>query len=207
MTYVTRTRIQVPVTSIHEFHAYLQASDEVLARIPGFQLRRMLRSLGYPMQHQGLWYWDSAEAAETASLGSLWQDFLKGNPVPGTVTSIEAYEAVVDVGEGNPGVTQVGLAELERNPEIPHAEFVQVRDELFRLLQKHEPKLVRSRLLRFLGGGGRYLAVHAFTDESEMAMADIPEMAAFYEQYPNSRYLTASPVAEWFTPVRVLVPA
>ena len=119
----------------------------------------------------------------------------------------DLHGAGVDVGEGNPGPTRVGLAELSRNPEIPHAELAQVRDEIFRLLQKHEPRLVCSRLLRLLGGGGRYLAVHVSTGELERELSAIPEVAAFYEQNPNSRYLMAPPVAEWFAPVRVLVPA
>jgi hypothetical protein len=206
MTYVVRTRTQVPVTSINQFLSYIQASDEVLARASGFQVRRVLRSLGYPTQYQSLWFWDSSEAAETFALGSVWQDFLGGTPVPGTVTSIEAYEVVVDVGEGSADVTRVGLAELTRGSEVDHAEFVRVRDELFRLMQRHEPRLVRSRLLRFLGGADRYLAVHASTRELDREFGAIPELAAFYEQYPNSRYLTAPPSAEWFTPARVLVP-
>jgi hypothetical protein len=62
-------------------------------------------------------------------------------------------------------------------------------------------------LLRLLGGGGRDLAIHAATATPDPDALARPEIAAFYEKYPNSRYLRSEPVIEFFAPARVAVPA
>lgn len=205
--YAVKSVFQVSPTDRESFVAAMRQQQDYLEKQPGFHVRRTLRSRGYRDKYTTLTYWESAAAAEAVVFGTDYLEIARSTASVGAKRFgfVEAFDVMVDLGrEAASGeVTEVVLAELAMAPAVREADFAKVREDLFRVLQAHEPALVRSRLLRFLGGGGRYIAVHAFTGQqrSVIELQELPEVAAFYRQYPNSTYLKSEPAAESFTPV------
>lgn len=212
--YALKVQSNVPPIFREAYAARLRATFDFQARMPGFREARNLQSLGYPTRYTTLAYYDSREAVDAIYYSKEFREVTLATPLEGVtvIGTAEAFEVEIDVTApgGTSDITQVALAELQVAPGIPEAEFVKVRSELFPLLQRHDTNLRRSRLLRFLGGGGRYVAVHANSGATDLpTLRTMPEVAAFYARYPDTKYLSAPPAAELFRPSGILarVPA
>lgn len=214
--YATRVDLMVAFGKAAAFEERSAQQLDLIQPQPGFQARRLLNSLGCPARYTVLSFWDSREAARDAVRSTAIQKFVEANPVPDWVTMtrpVEAYEQVHTI-EGQasaPGQVpgQAVLIDWTLNPGIENAEaFEQSRKEIFELHRQHNPGLLRHRLLRYLGGGGRYLVVNATTGrEAMLAAFKHPEIQPYAQAHPHSAYAPAAPTIDVCEPVRVAVPA
>jgi heme-degrading monooxygenase HmoA len=214
--YATRLDVMVAFGKATAFEERAARQLEVVQTQSGFQARRLLNSLGCPARYTLLSFWDSREAAREAVRSAATQKFIEANPVPDWATivrPVEAYEEVHTI-EGQasaPGQVpaQVALIDWTLNPGVENAEaFEQSRKEFFELHRQHNPGLLRHRLLRYLGGGGRYLVVNATTGrEAMLAAFRHPEIKRYIDAHPTSAYASTPPTFDACEPVRVAVPA
>jgi heme-degrading monooxygenase HmoA len=210
--YATRVDVMVAAGKAGAFEERAAWMNEAMERLDGFQVRRVLNSLGCPAKYTLLAFWENREAARAGVRGAVMQAYFEANPIPewGTIIRpVEAYEEVHLI-EGQTQVDtpgQVTLVEWTLNPGWQTAEaFEQSRKDLFELQRQHNPGLLRHRLLRYLGGPGRYLALNAVTDwEAMLAAFRHPEIQRFNEDHPATNYAATPPAIEHFEPVRVAV--
>jgi heme-degrading monooxygenase HmoA len=214
--YATRVDIMVAFGKAEAFEERANRQLDVIQTQPGFQARRLLNSLGCPAKYIQVTYWDSREAAREAVRSAATLSFLEANPPVEWATlvrPVEAYEEVHTI-EGQssaPGQApaQVTLIDWTLNPGIENAEaFERSRKAIFEQHRQHNPGLLRHRLLRYLGGGGRYLVVNATTGrEAMLAAFKHPEIQPVLAAHPASAYASTPPTMEVCEPVRVAVPA
>jgi heme-degrading monooxygenase HmoA len=212
--YATRSEGTVAAGKAAAYEERVARQADVLQRLPGFQARRVLNSLGCPTKYTVINFWESREAARSGMRSAPIQAFLEADPPPSWFTltrPVEAFEQVHTIEGQAQGQTpgQVTLIDwtLHRGLETAEA-FEQSRRELFELHRQHNPGLVRHRLLRYLGGPGRYLAINAVTGrEAMLAAFRQPDIQRYLREHPETAYALAPSVVESFEPVRVAVPA
>jgi quinol monooxygenase YgiN len=212
--YATRIDVMVGMGKAGAFEERTARLTDVMEKLDGFLARRVLNSLGCPAKYTLLAFWEGREKALASARSAAMQAFVEANPIPDWATlvrPVEAYEQVHLV-EGQaqadtPG--QVTLIEWTLHPGLETSEaFEQSRKEIFELHRQHNPGLLRHRLLRYLGGPGRYLVLNAVTDREAMIAAfRNPEIRRSIDEHPATKYAPAPPVVEHFEPVRVAVPA
>jgi heme-degrading monooxygenase HmoA len=211
--YATRVEVMVAAGKAGAFEERATRMNEAMEKLDGFQVRRVLNSLGCPAKYTMLAFWESREAARTGMRSAPMQAYFEANPMPewGTIIRpVEAYEEVHLIEGQAQGDTpgQVTLIEWTLLPGWQTAEaFEQSRKDLFELQRQHHPGLLRHRLLRYLGGPGRYLVLNAVTSrEAMLAAFRQPEIQQFNEEHPATKYAATPPAVEHFEPIRVAVP-
>lgn len=211
--YATRIDVMVGMGKAGAFEERTARLTEAMEKLDGFQVRRVLNSLGCPAKYTLFAFWESREKARAAARDAATQSFIEANPISAWATpmrAVEAYEQVHLVeGETQADIPgQVTLIEWTLHPGLETSEaFEQSRKDLFEIQRQHNPGFLRHRLLRYLGGPGRYLVLNAVTNRDAMATAfRNPEIRRFIDEHPTSKYAPASPVVEHFEPLRVAVP-
>jgi heme-degrading monooxygenase HmoA len=209
--YATRQSIMVAPGKFDAVEARIKGISALQQAQPGFNVRRVLQSLGYPAKITILTYWDSRDAARAAIRSRAFTDWLAANPADGLTTSsipVEAYDVVHEVTgsaatDKTPG--HVTLVEWTLNPGLANAEaFEQSRRDAFALQVRHNPGFIRHRLLRFLGSPGRYLVINANVSLDALREAmRVPDIARFTEAHPASTYAATPPVIEAYEPLRI----
>jgi heme-degrading monooxygenase HmoA len=211
--YATRIEGTVAAGKAVAHEERVARQTEVLQRLPGFQARRVLSSLGCPAKYTMITFWESREAARSGMRSAPIQASFEADPTPIWLTltrPVEAFEQIHSIEGQAVGQTpgQVTLVEwtLHRGLETAEA-FEQSRRELFELHRQHNPGLVRHRLLRYLGGPGRYLVINAVTGrEAMLAAFRQPDIQRYLREHPETVYAPAPSMVESFEPVRVAVP-
>lgn len=211
MTYVTRQEVELQGLRFGEFEERQGRLNEVFRTIAGFEARRVLRSLGYPAHYTILGYWQSFAAADAAARGERLGGWFEQNPQPAWATAVrptEAYEQVHEVAGSRAAGAVPGFVRMNDWTFTNAAVFAASRKELSEFFAQNADGFLRHRLLRFLGGGGRYLVLYAWTSlDASDAGHRIPQAQAILAKTPVSSYANAPSVTAEYAPVPVSVPA
>jgi heme-degrading monooxygenase HmoA len=211
MTYVTRQEVELQGLRFGEFEARQGRLNEVFQTIAGFEARRVLRSLGYPARYTVLGYWQSFAAADAAARGATLRGWFEQHPQPAWVAAVrptEAYEQVHEVAGRTTAGTVPGFVRLNDWTFTNAGAFASSRRELSEFFAQNAEGFFHHRLLRFLGGGGRYLVLYAWTSlEASDAAHRMPEVQAILAKTPMSMYANAPSTTAEYAPVPVTVPA
>jgi quinol monooxygenase YgiN len=213
--YVTRQEVEIQGLHIDEFETRTAQLTEAMQKLSGFEARRVLRSQGHPTRYTILGYWQSFDTADAAFRGEAMKSWFEQNPQPSWATSLrspEAYEQVHEiVAAGAQGTTpgHINLVDWTLNPGPGNGPaFEASRKEIFTVHQQQSQGFLRHRLLRFLGGGGRYLVVNAWTSqEAALAAFQSPASQAIIQKYPAGTFASAPTVINTYRPMRVPVTA
>jgi heme-degrading monooxygenase HmoA len=211
MTYVTRQEVELQGLRFDEFEERQGQVNEVFRAHAGFEERRVLRSLGYPARYTLLTYWQSFAEADAAARGATLRGWFEQNPQPAWAAAlgpVEAYEKVHEVAGRGAAVTVPGLVRLNDWTFTNPAVFAASRKELSEFFAQNAEGFLRHRLLRFLGGGGRYLVIYAWTSlEAADAAHHTSEAQAILAKTPAALYATSPSSTAEYAPVTVAVPA
>lgn len=211
MTYVTRQEVELQGLHFDEFEERQRRLNEVFQTIAGFEARQVLRSLGYPARYAVLSDWQDFAAADAAARGQTLRGWFEQHPQPAWATAVrpvEAYEQVHEVAGRSAAGTVPGFVRLNdwtfTNPGV----FAASRTELSEFFAQHTEGFIRHRLLRFLGGGGRYLVLYAWTSlEASDAAHHTAQAQAILGKTPASAYANAPSTTAEYAPALVAVSA
>ncbi len=203
--YVTRTDITVAIFRADEYLAWSQKYSDTSKAIKGFQRRTVANALGYPAQYSIFNRWESRAAARDGINGPEMQAFVKANPADGVFSlmrPVMAYEIVVAVADPPRVGGYTWLSEWTIDDGKATA-FEQSRQEMFEVGVKIGNGFVGGRLLRFLGGGDRYLLGWQYNSWEEVrAVSAMPEVRAWFDAHPRANYASAAPVGQAFEVVQ-----
>jgi hypothetical protein len=192
--YIVRSEGMVTPGRRAEYTAWLDRLFEFLQGRPGLQAVTVTNSAGYPGKFTGITRWDTKSAFLTMIGSAGWAQFLEHNPTEVLIAPtrpVDAWEAIqFQRGPANLGTLISAEVALDQRPGVTRA-FEQRCRTLLDLVQQHGRGVVVTTLLRFLGGGGRYLVGYGFiTAEDAQATFEHPEIARFRAENPLSAFTT-----------------
>jgi len=207
--YVTRIDVMASLARIADYEAWTKKYGDFLKTQKGFQRRVVANSYGYPTKYTALTRWESREAGRAWIKSPNLQTFLKANPIDGLFTAtrpIEDYEVVISVGDPAPaGSLRLVEWNLDNRPGNAEA-FESARKELFELARKQAKGFVLGRLLKFMGGGVKYLVFLLYKDrDSDLAFVNSPEFRQFFLVHRGSDYSSTPAVVETFEVVHQIL--
>jgi heme-degrading monooxygenase HmoA len=139
------------------------------------------------------------------------RDWFEQNPQPSWATAVrpvEAYEQVHEVASSSAAGTVPGFVRLNDWTFTNADVFAASRKELSQFFQQNVEGFLRHRLLRFLGGGGRYLVIYVWTSlEASDAGHRAPQAQAILAKTPASSYANSPSATAEYAPALVAVPA
>jgi heme-degrading monooxygenase HmoA len=192
--YLLRTEFQVPAGNAAQFEARQTELGKLRTGQPGYLGQSFLHSYGDPRRYVNNSRWENVEAAWAFAKSDALASYIKsGTPGLATITRQDGYESVFEVDAEpmqDPGTCEI-LVDWTINLGAA-ADFEQSRRELFELRKQHSKGFRSNRLRRHAGNGSQYLILQMYSDiTAGRAAQSAPEIRAFAQAHPSSRYAAA----------------
>jgi heme-degrading monooxygenase HmoA len=187
--YLLRSDLTAAPGGARELEEFADAAYARLREAPGFVSALLGNALGFPDAYVSLITWQSRALARhwrmsEASLPLCRQ--LRAQTLMTLARPTEAYELLYEERTTAAAGTYLGFAERTvSDPTTQAAAFEETARRVSALRRRYGAGFVANGLARFLGGGGRYMAVLLYTDEAAAAGIDsAPEIAVYRRSHP-----------------------
>ena len=207
--YATRTEVMVAPGKALAWEAFWAKISELGKAQQGFQAGTLLNSLSYPAKYVSLTLWESREAGRAFTKSEAFGALFQAHAVQGLATlgrPQEAYDVLMRVmSEGQSAYA--GLVDWTLDPQPDNAaSFERTRKEIFELRKQYVPGFVANGLGRLLGHPYRYQVVQFYSTmdafRSAVLGSQIPQIQAYIEAHPNSKYASTPVSGESYEVVR-----
>lgn len=206
--YLLRTDLIASPGAAMELEALAGRAFAAMRTQRGFVRALLGNSPGQPAVYLSLVIWESRDDALAwagSDAGRLIREELRTQACMTLARPTEAYELLYDLVVEPLSVGHIGLAQRTvSEPRTQASEFEATARNVSELRRKHGAGFVANGLARFLGGGGRYMAVLLYTSKAAAdAIDQPPEIACYREAHPFGAF-TGPAILSDYLPVHIV---